>query len=109
MADSYGRLNEYVDPAADTAVSTKMQIFITYFIGGLGSWYFWPSMEPISKGLVCVFAVIAGLSIQNGTWMTNARDLRREQRDERRKAYRDAKAWMTGSSTAGHDGGTKQS
>lgn len=91
----------FMTPDADLGVaddarglSVKMQIFLTYAIGGLGSAWLWPHLEGVSKCLVLLFALLAGISIHNGTWMANARDLRREQREQRREALNEAKAWI---------------
>ena len=114
------------DDATHSVLSKKMQVILTYVIGGIGSAYLWPHLEGVSKGLVILFALLAGMSINNGTvsgrysrtryrcseslkgcrecccrmeqWMANARDLRREQRDQRRQAFREAKQWMAGPS-----------
>jgi hypothetical protein len=130
MASASPDLGVSDDATRPAVLSKKMQIMVTYIIGGLGSAMMWPHLEGVSKGLVILFALLAGMSINNGTvsgltlsnsvpchrcsemlkgcpqcslflveqWMANARDLRREQRDQRREALRDAKKWMVGSS-----------
>ena len=85
------------DDATRPLLSKKMQVVLTYAIGGAGSAYLWPHLEGVSKGLVLLFALLTGMAINNGTWMANARDLRREQRDQRRQAFREAKQWVVGS------------
>lgn len=88
------------DPSADEELSKPAQLLITFGIGGVGCYFLWPHLEGISKGLVVIFALLACSSIYSGTWMQNSRDLRRQQRDDRRKTYREASEYLFGKSKA---------
>ena len=83
---------------AEDPLSTdkKWQIIFTYSIGGLVTAYFWKSLDTISRGVILLFAAVAASSIRNGTWMMNSRELRKQEREERREAFRQAKTWVTG-------------
>lgn len=72
----------------------KWQLGCTFTVGALFCYFMWPKMDTVSKGIVGMFAVVACLSIQQGTWMLNHRDMRRQDRDARREAYRAAKGWL---------------
>merc|ERR1712178_247121 len=76
--------------------SKAMQAIVTFSFGGAVAFALWPRLDQTSKALIMVFAVLAGLSIQNGTWMSNARDLRRAQRDERRQLIGKASNYVFG-------------
>ena len=81
---------------AEEDASKRMQVLVTFAIGGIVSIGLWPYLETVSKGLIVLFALLAGLSINNGTWMQNARELRREQREQRRQVYREAQDYLFG-------------
>ena len=72
------------------------QFVVTFVIlGGLTA-VLWPHLDATSKLMVGVFGVIAALSIMNGTWMADTRQLRRQSRDERSDAYAYAYNWFKG-------------
>ena len=75
----------------------KMAQFVVTFVilGGLTA-VLWPHLDATSKLMVGVFGVIAALSIMNGTWMADTRQLRRQSRDERADAYAYAYNWFKG-------------
>jgi hypothetical protein len=79
-------------------MSKAWQVAITFAFGGGVSYMLWPSLDNVSKGLIFVFAALAGVSIHNGTWTENARDLRRGQREDRRQVYREAVNYIGGGS-----------
>ena len=80
---------------ADTD-SRRTQAVVTFVLGGLGTAAVWPHLEPVARGLIVVFAVLAACSIHNGTWMQNHRELRQQDRERRKQAYREAKRFITG-------------
>ena len=83
-------------PTEPESLSKINQALITYGIGGTAAYFLWDTLQSISKGLFILFGIIAGLAIHSGTWMQSSRDLKRQQRDERRKAYREVKGYLTG-------------
>ena len=76
----------------DTAIATAFTVVfgVCVFV------YLWPVLDMVSRGLVGMLACIAALSIYNGTWMMNHRDLKRQARDDRREAIQTARQWMGG-------------
>ena len=76
------------DLGAETVVTVSIFVVTLFFL--------WPHLDMVSKGLVGLFTVIAGLSIHSGTWTQNHRDLRRKARDDRRQAYSQIKKYMSG-------------
>ena len=81
---------------ADEQVSKMTQFLVTFGLGGAAAFMCWPHLDQTAKGIVMLFAVVAGMSIYQGTWMQNSRELRRAQRDQRRETYREAKEYMFG-------------
>jgi hypothetical protein len=81
---------------ATEEVSKHMQYIVTLGSLGLVLVFFWSKFEPVSRALIMLFGMVALLSIRNGTWMENSRDLRRKQRDDRRQVYGEVKRWVTG-------------
>ena len=73
-----------------------IQAVVTFTRGGIGAFVLWPHLDGLSRGLTCVFGVIAAVSIQQGTWMEDTRKLRREARDHRRQVLGQAKDWVLG-------------
>ena len=76
--------------------SKLTQVLFTYVLGGMIALYLWPYLDTTCRGLLMLFALLAGVSIQNGTWMQNHRELRRAQRDERRELYSQAYKKLSG-------------
>ena len=72
----------------------KWQLGSTFGVGAVFCYFMWSKMEAVSKGLIGLFAVIAAMSSQQGTWMLNHRDIRRQDRDARRQVYSDTKQWL---------------
>ena len=81
---------------ASDSSSKSLQAIFTFGIGGLVVLYFWPRLEAISKGIIFIFGAMAALSIYNGTWLQDSRELQRESRNNRRQAYTEVKSWVTG-------------
>lgn len=80
----------------DETVSKAVQVVVTFGVGGTACYYMWPQLETVSRALVILFALLAAASINSGTWMQNSRNLRRQQRDERRQTYKEASEWLLG-------------
>lgn len=85
------------DDDAPPEVSKTVQCIFTFSIIATAAYFMWPSLEPVSKGLVITFATLAGLAINSGTWLQNSRDLRRNQREQRREVFREANDYFMGS------------
>lgn len=77
------------------------QFVVTFTIGGIFSFLMWPHLNVESKGMVGLFGVIAALSIHNGTWTANTRDLRKQAKAERKEAYVHAYNWFKGNPRSG--------
>lgn len=91
--------NAAVSSGVDIATASSgdkktVQLIITLALGGAISFLAWPYLDSVSKGLIVLFGGIACLSIQQGTWMQNHRDLRRQAREDRRQAYTEARKWV---------------
>ena len=65
----------------------RVQWVVTFGIGGVFAVYMWPKLDGISRCVLVISAVFAAMSINNGTWLTDSRQLRREARDNRRQAF----------------------
>ena len=74
----------------------RMQMLVTFVVGGIGVTTVWPYLDGVSRGLVVVFSIMAVLSIKNGTWMESHRKIRRAQRETRRETLREAKRAVWG-------------
>ena len=82
--------------AAPDDGSKRMQMLVTFVVGGIGVTTVWPYLDGVSRGLVVVFSIMAVLSIKNGTWMESHRKIRRAQRETRRETLREAKRAVWG-------------
>ena len=77
----------------DRQTSAVVQAIVTFGLGGIFAYYYWERLEGVSRGMVILFGLIAALSISQGTWTTNARELRRAARHNRREAYGQVRQW----------------
>ena len=82
--------------AEEGPLSKRAQTVLTFMVIGIGSLIAWPHLDTGSKVLIFLFSGVAGLSIHSGTWTQSSRELRKEQREERRQVYRKARSWVTG-------------
>eukprot|EP00322_Chrysochromulina_rotalis_P026245 CAMPEP_0115854704 /NCGR_PEP_ID=MMETSP0287-20121206/14163_1 /TAXON_ID=412157 /ORGANISM="Chrysochromulina rotalis, Strain UIO044" /LENGTH=167 /DNA_ID=CAMNT_0003308833 /DNA_START=18 /DNA_END=521 /DNA_ORIENTATION=+ len=77
--DEEDSADETVDATA--AVSSNGNVLVqwvaTYGIGGGTVWWLWEHLDGVSRGLSILFAIFAAMSIHNGTWMQDARQVRR--------------------------------
>jgi hypothetical protein len=77
----------------------KLQALVTFGLGGVVAVLLWPRLEAVSRWLIVLFAVLAGISIYNGTWLQDSRVLRREAAENRREAIRLGKSLMKSKSS----------
>ena len=77
-----------------------IQAVITFGLGSVACYFAWPHLDAGTKGIIFLFAMLAGISIHNGTWMADSRVMRRQARDQRREVYREAREWAFGKSAS---------
>lgn len=79
-----------------SASSKILQGVVTFAVGGSIVFFAWPRLDILSKSVIALFGCLAAVSIHNGTWLADSRELRREARDHRQQAYKQVKTYMNG-------------
>ena len=82
--------------AEEDNTKKHVQALVTFSAMGIIAYMMWNRLDAGSRFLLVAFAGISAISIYNGTWMMNARDLRRQQRDERRQLLHQGKKALFG-------------
>ena len=85
------------EPLSDS--NKAVQYVLTFGIGGIAGIWLWPRLDGVSRLIMLLFALIAGASIHNGTWLADVRVLRRESHENRKQAYSELKTLIGGKQT----------